>query len=48
MSMWETTSKLTNQYGKSKPIKINSSIFPGDFLFSILNTLVKKTKPNRI
>ena len=33
MSVWETTLKLTNQYGKSKPIKINSSIFPGDSLF---------------
>ena len=54
MSMWERTLNQIHHNGnlKSKPMKINSGIFQGDSLspllfLSILNTLPKRTKPNR-
>ena len=49
--MRETTLNLTHQNGnlRSKPIKIDFDIFQGDSLsLRILNTLAKRTKPNRI
>ena len=46
MSMWKTTLNLTHQNGNLKRIPIK--IVYRYFFLSILNTLVKRTKPNRI